>query len=792
MGESRWVNTSLNAPVESGNLVVTVNSNANDGVSESSMADNSNQVEISIITPPNYFHEGTVIVTDTIGSLDGPWTISGQVRRMGGEGDSSVVLSIQTDSGIGVKNLQLNFTTAEPLVDWSTEISTMNLGTNTPSTISLDVIIDAAEEVLQSTRFDDEAAISLTIHPIPNVVVSSLAAATPSEARPGEPVTFTVALQNVGSLAVSGTLQATFVCGNPAPTSHLIPAASDTHSGSIAVTYDVTACGDVAGELAFSAIWTADSTSHDSSTTDNTATGSVNLLTTLRLRFLADESWATGLPIIVGGTYRYSISVTADEGAGNEAFRCVDLVTGEELGRETLVFSGPGSTEVVDCNFEAETAGDLQLAIIPNGATVATKSSLWSVNIDSNGAVIVPPSQARGVMVLIGSGFLLIVVLVAAIILTRRTLADGDRDTYEMCPACDGEIEGDEETCPYCDFQLTGGYGRFHDCQKCDASMPSSMDHCPFCGAAQDVSQFYEKREQKEIAEEEIEEIEEDGDEIVSGSLDFDERVKDFGVSEAAFESDWDDRLGEAETELDDFADRRALLAAEAQSEEGAEQVATTHLKDSVESDSRAIDDFIGKKDKRRSLSDADVEFSASDAPIRADLFEITGEVGVLPGQEVIAEEIIDPTIVNEELPADAKSDFTSLDDDAGHTEGLAEAVLAAEQAAEPKVTDQSKEDATKKKRRSIRRRKNGDSADSSDSGDTKGSTDTGDGGEGSGAGNGGDDGDAEDSGDSGDGGNSGGGGDGGDGGEGSSVSELQTDFSNSGNSEPSTDDSTA
>ena len=72
VGESRWVNTSLNAPVESGSLVVTVNSNANDGVLESSMADNSELLDIIIITPPNYFHEGPVTVTDTVGSLDGP------------------------------------------------------------------------------------------------------------------------------------------------------------------------------------------------------------------------------------------------------------------------------------------------------------------------------------------------------------------------------------------------------------------------------------------------------------------------------------------------------------------------------------------------------------------------------------------------------------------------------------------------------------------------------------------------------------------------------------------------
>ncbi len=709
-GAARWVNTSLNAPVESGTLMVTVNSNPNDAVPETSLADNIDTTVIAVVTPPNYYHDGTVSIVETIGALAGPWTVSGQVRRMGGEGASSITLSIQRAGGIAVRNLQLDFTTEDPLAEWSTEIATQNLGSSEPGTISLEIIIDPSQEVLQSTRFDDTAATSLTIHPVPNVVVSALASASPSEVRPGEPVTFTVSVQNVGSIAVSGTLQATFPCGAISQTSHLIPAPSGVEPGSITVTYDVTACTNTDGNLQFNATWTADAASHDSSTADNTATGFVGLLTTLRLRFLSDESWAPELPIIVGGNYRYSISVVSDEGAGNETFRCVDLISGVELNRQTLEFSATGATVEVNCQYEATRAGELQLAVIPSGPTVPTRSTVWSVVLDQNRVADTPVGQDRGIAIMFTSGILLIGVLVVAVILTRRTVGDADRETFEACPACGGEIEGDEEICPFCDFELVGGYGRFHDCAECDASIPSSMDHCSYCGAAQNLADFYEQRERREIVVEEVEEVQDDPDEYVSGTLDYDKRVSEFGLSEDALESDWDERLGEAESELDEIAAREADRAAEDDEEDVGERVSTTQLKQRVlEDESIGIDDFLAEKAVRRSLKDEDVKLSASDADIRADIFEVTGEDGVLPGQQVVAEEIIDHSIGGDVLPAGIESDFTSLDEDARHTEGLAEAVEAVERAGQPDITDQSSEQPVEpKKRRSIRRRKNG------------------------------------------------------------------------------------
>ena len=61
-----------------------------------------------------------------------------------------------------------------------------------------------------------------------------------------------------------------------------------------------------------------DNPSHDSNLADNTATGSVQLVSDLRLRFLSDESWDNGLPLKIGVETTYSISVTSDEGAEHD------------------------------------------------------------------------------------------------------------------------------------------------------------------------------------------------------------------------------------------------------------------------------------------------------------------------------------------------------------------------------------------------------------------------------------------------------------------------------------------
>ncbi|CAI8344406.1 MAG: Uncharacterised protein [Marine Group II euryarchaeote MED-G33] len=285
-----------------------------------------------------------------------------------------------------------------------------------------------------------------------------------------------------------------------------------------------------------------------------------------------------------------------------------------------------------------------------------------------------------------------------AVILTRRGLADADRETYDLCPACDGEIEGDEDICPHCDFDLRVGRAKFHDCTECNSTIPSMLEHCPYCGAEQDLGAHYTRRERKfkplpVEADEAPLEDEEDEDEIVRGSEGFDQHTGDLGFDEEQWEGEWDENLTEAETYFDDKeAARIAAESIAAEDEEAEDTVGTTDLSEVMnEMPEHDLDAFLGDVKSRQHLSDEDVELTASDANYREQIFELTGEDGVLPGQEVNVEAMVDNTVVGNEVRS-ASSDFTIQD--------------GSEPSVDADPTPQSDSEETKPKRRGVRRRK--------------------------------------------------------------------------------------
>tara|TARA_B110000116_G_C16746131_1_gene540999 strand:- start:233 stop:1132 length:900 start_codon:yes stop_codon:yes gene_type:complete len=291
------------------------------------------------------------------------------------------------------------------------------------------------------------------------------------------------------------------------------------------------------------------------------------------------------------------------------------------------------------------------------------------------------------------AGLLLIIILGAAIKLTRVNSEENERETYDYCPSCDGEIEGDEEVCPYCEFNLVEGLSQFHDCKSCDSNIPDVMEYCPYCGDVQDVSSFYERRTRKEIIQEDAEDdIQEDDDEIVQGAEDYDNAISEMGYAEGQLESDWEDHLTVAEKEIDAaIADRDQDI--ELTEEEAEDELVITSMRTAHEKDRVDLDDIIGDKEARRHIQDSDVELSASDADIRADIFEITGEKGILPGQEVEVEFITDNTVVGNVL----KDKKEVTDFSVGDTDPLPPA----------KTSDIADEPAsTNKRRRPKRRRK--------------------------------------------------------------------------------------
>jgi hypothetical protein len=193
------------------------------------------------------------------------------------------------------------------------------------------------------------------------------------------------------------------------------------------------------------------------------------------------------------------------------------------------------------------------------------------------------------------------------------------------------------------------------------------MDHCPYCGEVQDVSSFYERRERKErVITEEVEE-DVDWDEVVTGTDSFDETLDELGFDADQYESEWDSKLQAAEKDIDEAEEWRDEQQIDPEDPESGDQIADTHLRAAVRAHQVDIDDIIGDKEGRRHLTDEQVELTASDAKIRSDIFDLTGEEGVLPGDQVSVDLIPDHTVVGNELKeAKDVTDFTVEEDNDG------------------------------------------------------------------------------------------------------------------------------
>lgn len=665
-GLSTTIQTSFNAPAAGNHQISAVANSASDGIIESDSDNNAaTPVSFTVLSDPDYLHhqqpDPVIEVSSPPDSLTGPWTLSGEILRMGGSGDSTITVGVYLKSGeneISVNSFPLTFSETDPIQSWQKEVTMAQLPQLDAGVHTLIVRIDPSRQIPQSIQFNDDLTTQITIHPEPNVVVSQHASASSDTVLAGESVSFEVTVINTGTIAVIGDLSATFG-GNPLKSllGVGIPASEER-----TFTFSATVSGESEGVQQFISTWQANSASYDSSTDDNIAFGSVTIRSDLEIRFIAEsEAWTPAdTPLVVGTTYTYTISLVTVAGEGDETFTCLDHRRGEIISTQNLVFASGGENTVI-CTFTPDRAGVFELYVVPTGSSVATWQTSWSISATANSAPQNDGGSAIGTTILfIVAALLLIAVLVAAFVLSRVGDEVVERETFEYCPSCDGEIEGDEEICPYCDLDLAEGLSQFHDCKRCKSNIPDMMDHCPYCGTAQDISSYYEKREQREIVavEERVEE-EDDEDEIVVGTDDYGDAIQEMGYDEEQLESEWEVSLGQAESEMDEVIAERERAAALSE-EEADEEIVISEMRREHEAKRVDIDTIIGDKDSRRHLSDEDVELTASDADIRKDIYELTGEEGILPGQSVEVEFIPDSTAVGNELKkAEKVTDFS-------------------------------------------------------------------------------------------------------------------------------------
>jgi hypothetical protein len=257
--------------------------------------------------------------------------------------------------------------------------------------------------------------------------------------------------------------------------------------------------------------------------------------------------------------------------------------------------------------------------------------------------------------------------------LTRDRDEEVERDIFEYCPACDGELEGDEDRCPHCSFNLKKARKQFHDCDECGESIPDLLDNCVYCGADQDVSSYFEQRQRREVAAKEVVAlvVEENEDEIVTGTENFAQTVQEFGYDEDQLEEEWDKNIVSAEAEVEAAYDRRNAddILRENMTEEELEEYdnsVTTTLKSTKEMGEKAndIDSILASKGEIIAHKDDGKDLSASDADIRGRLFEITGEDGVMPGEKVnVGMQLTDSAFAGNEV-SETTADFTMGDDE--------------------------------------------------------------------------------------------------------------------------------
>ena len=672
-GSSAWVNTTIIAP-SSGTHAVHVTPDAENIVQEASEMNKVEEVELVVATRMDLSFKDDLTVITAEGALEGPWTVEGTLVRTNGTGPADVPLWLQVQTPAGGLITGEPFTVALSGVGYTEQAFSSQLNATTLSSLPEgDHIVSAKINPFNAPGFEQESTENdlasgvLTISPIPDVYVDANALPTVPSVQSGEDVEWRVTMENTGDIGVSGNIQYTFdgLTGQSPP---ILLDAGQAFTWTVELP---TALGAHTAE--FEGQWVAAPGSWDANKQNSFATGSVLVESKLKLdweyaslELLDAENNVASMPLADGAAYTINIGLTSQE-TGVANYTCQDS-SNTVLSTMAVDIANRGDRGQLSCTFSA-TASTTTIRLIPEDASISSTFSrsfaTLATTTGNDGAGGSSEAGTVTLFALVAVG--LIGALVAAVILTREREEEVERDIYEYCPACDGELEGTEDRCPHCSFNLKKARNQFHDCHECGESVPDLMENCPYCGAYQDVSSFFERRERRErreVVKEEVALPEDDENEIVTGTQNFADAVKEFGFDEEHLEEEWDTNIEAAEAEVEAAYDRRFAdeMAMEEMTDEEIEaykEQVTTTLNARRTDENKGLDSFLSEMGELKSLEEETGELSASDASIREQLFEITGEEGVLPGEKVnIGMSLTDSSFAGNEV-SEATANFT-------------------------------------------------------------------------------------------------------------------------------------
>jgi len=690
-GASTTLTVNFTAP-PTGEYVLRLTPDAEDAVVESQEENQDYDLAFTVHPRMDVRHKGAPTVTVVEGALNGPWTVSGEIERFDGDGTIEVPmrLEVPNDNGGTLMLGSFSVTVAGQgyaSTIWQTTIDSDDVVGLQRISREVVAVIDpfgTASFVQESTTNDRSPAGNLDLLPIPDVQLDP-PIPNPSEPESGEAVSWSVFIQNVGEIPVRGTLEYSFEGIEYEDRIFLDAAEGKFWSPENPLP---TALGEHTAE--FTARYVPDADSWDYNPDNSRATVSVEVQAPLRLEWntptleLVDVNQAPAeAPLTPGQTYTMAIGVTSVE-TGPVNYTCDDGA-GNVFEVIPVVIETRGQRATVSCTFEAQT-GQTAVRLVPDDVDVSSVfMRAYASAAVQDDSITDEQRSLRGLLSWAGLLVLVLIgVLVLGVIITRDRDEEVERDIFEYCPSCDGELEGDENKCPHCNFNLAKARLQFHECNACGESIPDLMENCAYCGAPQDVASFFEQRKRIERkAEVEVPlpvEEDDDDDKIVSGTEDFAATVQAFGYDEDDLEEDWDENMDLAEAEVTQAQDRLdamdvdldAMTEEELEAWENSVTPTLQSTKDAF--GGQDIDDIIAAKGDVQALKDDGSELSASDAGIRERLYELTGEEGVLPGEKVRVDiGLTDSGLAGNEIE-EATADF-SFEDSEPLPSGAAAAV---------------------------------------------------------------------------------------------------------------------
>ena len=621
-------------------------------------------------------------------AIEGPWYINGSVTRYHDPSQETTVAielyCIDLQVKLGVKNVTIG-AGQDASSPFSFEVGYDELvESGAVSTQNLDIYVEIQTE-------NERADGVLVFVAEPNVKVSAELLRTSHTTaqtgeiltiRPGEIVIWRVTLVNDGTQDVSGVGSVTW--NHALGATSQLNARTITAGGDVTILFEFTAGEtEVQGsELNF--VWTPSENEWDRITTDNTVQRLLNIATPNTVEFLSSTLIISPEPAdgeLIPGT-PYTISIQArftkpgsynvgcqPDGQDQIQTSFAEVTSNDLIGTMKCEFTVPSSRsgEIFSVAFSSDLDSGQEMIGYSSYERIVQKADLNQQIADEQS-----DRRSVAIILLVLVAILAIVALVFAIRLTDdQTEEEIERSIYAYCPHCDGPIEGDENQCPHCDADLTKASTSFRSCSACDETIPAVMETCPYCGIEQSLTSHYERRERKMVEEiatpvasaPVMDTVGEEQDYVV-GEDDFDAIAGEFGSGEDASATQWESELETAERT---FSELEAAYLAEVAVDDMDDEDIITPLLDRT-SKGLELDDVIGASDQRRALKDDGSELSASDALIRKDIYDITGEEGVLPGEEVnIRGMMTDPGIVGNAVPdAEGLADFSGLE--AGHS----------------------------------------------------------------------------------------------------------------------------